>query len=187
MTRKKKSRKPGVGSSGARKTDLAATAVAHDKKPKKKTGKAAGSRQLEGTQKAKSSTANRTNKDPRIGSKKAIELVPNVKTEPKPIKRKSSQPIAKVRVVDNGPSIAQQLAAIEADERLQLILAKQEQEQELTAEEVDYYNQLMEQYETLSAQIEQEESQTESTGSDKSLGDDDLWDKLDSSDFSDYE
>lgn len=191
MTRKKKSRKPGVGSSGIRKTDTTnSSVVVSDKKPKKKTGKAAGSRQIEGTKQKKTGNTNKPAKDPRIGSKKPIELgtLASTKTT-QPVKRKTSQPrIASVRVIDTAPSLAQQLDAIENDERLQLILAKQEQEQALTSEEVDLYNELMDEYERLSAQLAEQEGTTSesSTETNHELADDDLWDKLDSSDFSDY-
>lgn len=190
MTRKKKSRKPGVGSSGIRKTDTANNqVVVSDKKPKKKTGKAAGSRQLEGASKKKTGTTGKPAKDPRIGSKKPIELgvVTKASANTKPTKAKSSKSgIASVRVIDAAPSIAQQLAAIENDERLQLILAKQEQEEALSAEEVELYNELMDEYERLSGELEaQDETNTNDAQTD-ALDDDDLWDKLDTSDFSDY-
>ncbi|REL28593.1 GTPase-activating protein [Thalassotalea euphylliae] len=190
MTRKKKSRKPGVGSSGMRKTDTANNqVVVSDKKPKKKTGKAAGSRQLEGTKKKNTGAMGKPAKDPRVGSKKPIELgaVATAVTNTKPTKAKSSKPpIASVRVIDSAPSVAQQLAAIENDERLQLILAKQEQEAALSAEEVELYNELMDEYERLSGELEEQDEAGTNKGQAESLADDDLWDKLDTSDFSDY-
>lgn len=140
MTRKKKSRKPGVGSIGTSKNDKSLIEADKDKKPKKKTGKASA----------------------------------------KPA------PIAAVRTVEQ-PSIAQQLAAIESDERLQLILAKQEDEESLTSEEIDYYNELMDKYEALSAELPAEEDEEQQGKAKDSVDDDDLWDKLDSNNFSDYE
>lgn len=185
MTRSKKSRKPGRGSSGSIKSDNSTSVVVSDKKPKKKTGKVAGNRQQEAVQKNKTTKANAAAKDPRIGSKKPIDLGKPTKVEVKAQKQPKAKTsaIAKVRVVEQGPTIAQQLATIENDERLQLILAKQEDEQALTEEEVAYYNELMEQYETLSAQLPPEETESE----DNDIEDEDLLDKLDTSDFSDYE
>ena len=192
MTRKKKSRKPGVGSSGVRKTDTTnSSVVVSDKKPKKKTGKAAGSRQIEGTKSKKAGNTNKPAKDPRIGSKKPIELgtLASTKTATPAVKHKPNKPrIANVRVIDAAPSLAQQLAAIENDERLQLILAKQEQEEALSSEEVDLYNELMDEYERLSAQLAEQKDTTPAPSNTPggALDDDDLWDKLDTSDFSDY-
>ncbi|WP_448213999.1 Der GTPase-activating protein YihI [Colwellia sp. MEBiC06753] len=185
MTRKKKSRKPGVGSSGALKVDKTQLFSSKDKKPKKKTGNAAGNRQQEAKANKTNSNTGNVNKDPRIGSKKPIVLV---KESAAPEKKKASagrkqSGIAGIRVIEQAPSIAQQLAAIEADERLQLILSKQEQDEALTAEEIDYYNQLMDEYETLSEQLPPEDETEISEVED----DDALWDKLDKTNFSDYE
>ncbi len=78
--------------------------------------------------------------------------------------------------------MAQELENIEADDRLQVILAKQEDELELTKEEVNYFNELMERHQEISAQLDNEE---EPTVSSKVKSEDDLWDKLDNSSLSD--
>lgn len=188
MTRKKKSRKPGVGSIGISKNDKSLIEAGKDKKPKKKTGKAAGNRQQEAMPKKRTERGKPQAKDPRIGSKKPIELGVAVKTQAKKPAKASAKPaaIAAVRTVEQ-PSIAQQLAAIENDERLQLILAKQEDEESLTSEEIDYYNELMDKYEALSAELPAEDDEEQQGKAKDSVDDDDLWDKLDSNNFSDYE
>lgn len=185
MTRQKKSRKPGVGSSGASKKDKTLLEAVSDKKPKKKSGKPAGNRQQEALNKKKTHSGANAPKDPRVGSKKPIDLGAPVKVEMKTNKQTQSKKpsVARVRVIEQGPTIAQQLAAIENDERLQLILAKQEDEEPLSEEEVSYYNEQMEQYETLSAQLPADEDAEQAS----KVDDDDLWDKLDTSNFSDYE
>ncbi|SET22006.1 Der GTPase-activating protein YihI [Thalassotalea agarivorans] len=183
MTRKKKSRKPGAGSSGVVKASTLDVRITKDKKPKKKTGKPAGTRQLEGQQKAKPTQTAQGNKDARVGSKKPIDLgIPNVQVKaPKKAKQVDS-PIAKIKVVDTGPSIQAQLDAIEQDPRLLDILDKQEQDISLSEQEVDLYNELMEQHEQLSAQLTPEED-----AQDTELSEDDLWDKLDNDDLSRFQ
>ena len=103
-----------------------------------------------------------------------------------------SSAIASVRFVENtlvGLSAEQEIDAIEQDELLQNILAKQEDDIALTEQEVDYYNEKMERHQVLSAELgfdEDDDSSdsAESTGSDS---EDELWDKLDRPDFSDFE
>lgn len=186
MTRKRKSRKPGLGSIGATKTDKALLDKGSDKKPKKKTGKTPGNRQQEAVRKNKDKQTSHQQKDPRIGSKKPIVLV---KEQAKPTEKKA-KPVAKasaiaaIRYVDSEPCVTEQLAALENDTQLQLILSKQEEGEPLSDSEVDYYNEMMDKYEALSAQLEQE---VDEEISDKPLSDDDLWDKLDSSDLSKFE
>lgn len=185
MTRQKKSRKQGPISSSAPKLDKKTLEATSDKKPKKRTGKMPGNRQQEAIKKNKTSNQNNVKKDPRIGSKKPIVLVkesakPNIDKRPStaPIK-----PIAAVRVLDDTPSITEQLAQLEQDEKLQLILTKQEEGEPLTEEQVDYYNNMMDNYEKLSAQLEDmvDEQETDKPSTEE------LWDKLDSSDLSEYE
>ena len=82
------------------KTDLPKLDKAQNKKPKKKTGKPAGTRQQEAMKKAKPKASNQATKDPRIGSKKPIDLGIKV-TSPSPKKKvKTAQAIAPIKVID---------------------------------------------------------------------------------------
>lgn len=191
MARTKKSRKP--GSAPTAKPKLSKVELANvEKRVRKKTGKKPGNRQQEANLLKDSDQNANQNKDPRIGSKKPIDLGGAVKTvQPKPKKKiqAKQEPIAAIRRVDNEVSeitaveltLAQELAKIEVDERLQVILEKQEDEIELTQEEVDYFNDLMERHQEISAQLDDEEDNTSKASA---TSEDDLWDKLDNSSLS---
>ena len=155
------------------------------------------------------------NKDPRLGNKTPIVLGKIItraekdkaeKAKQAKAKQKSelSAPIASVRFVENTDvelaeaqeisvtalTPEQELDAIEQDETLQTILAKQEDDVALTEEEVNYYNDMMDRHQALSAELgldEEDDEASESEESKDSGSEDDLWDKLDSSDLSDFE
>ncbi len=188
MTRKKKSRKPGLASISTSK-DKKAIATPSDKKPKKLKGRKPGSRQADAIKKSKQKVVSQDAKDPRIGSKKPIVLAkspeistkkPQVKTSAKPA------PIAAIKVVDNAQALEQELYAIEDDQALQDIVAKQEQELALTNDEVDYFNEKMDRYHSLKQQLGwQDDDEVDSSTQD--TDDEALWDKLDNNPLSDYE
>ncbi len=190
MSRSKKSRKPGSAPSAKPKLSKVELAAV-EKRVRKKTGKKPGNRQQE-AQPIKSSEQNANlNKDPRIGSKKPIDLGGAAK----PIKAKLSKtpkakqtPIAAIRSVSNEAvkaelSLAQELANIEADESLQAILAKQESELTLTEQEVDYFNEMMERHQQISEQLDEDEE--EQTSEVSVTSEEDLWNKLDNSSLPD--
>ncbi|GHF88489.1 Der GTPase-activating protein YihI [Thalassotalea marina] len=191
MTRHKKTRKPPQEAAKTRlsKKEKQQIAELRDKKPKKQTGNKPGNRQQEAVANKRNQHGAKDNKDPRLGSKKPIDLgVPAVMSQLKPNKKSTKSAatagIAAIRVLDETKSISAQIAEIEQDEALLAIIAKQEDDIELTEQEVDYYNELMERHETLSAQLPVEED-TES--SEEELDEDSLWDKLDKTDFSEYQ
>ncbi|MDF2179740.1 Der GTPase-activating protein YihI [Aliiglaciecola sp. CAU 1673] len=95
-------------------------APAQDKKPKKLSGRPPGSRHSESKAKTLSTTG--VNKDPRIGSKKPIPLV--VQEQPKQAKRYFSP--------------AQELKAIEEDARLESLLSRLEEGEQLNADDKAY-------------------------------------------------
>ncbi|MGV2872286.1 Der GTPase-activating protein YihI [Colwellia sp. E150_009] len=188
MSRTKKSRKPGGAPTAKPKLSKVELASV-EKRVRKKTGKKPGNRQQEAQLDNHTDQNTNQKKDPRIGSKKPIDLGGAVKVAQKTIanktKKSSKDPIAAIRTVHKGDeelSLAQELENIEADDRLQVILAKQEDELELTKEEVNYFNELMECHQEISAQLDNEE---EPTVSSKVKSEDDLWDKLDNSSLSD--
>jgi ribosome assembly protein YihI (activator of Der GTPase) len=106
-------------------------------------------------------------------------------------KASGQEAIAAIRYAESEPSqdYAQELSAIESDEKLQAILAKQEDDIALTEQEVNYFNDMMERHQQLTEQlgIDDEEDDIDSVPSKKSA--DDLWDKLDNAgdDFSEFE
>lgn len=195
MARTKKSRKPGGAPTA--KPKLSKVELANvEKRVRKKTGKKPGNRQQEAQPLSDSNQNANQNKDPRIGSKKPIDLGGAVKhvesktAQPKPNKtiKTKHDPIAAIRpvssdVADIELSLAQELANIEADEHLQSILEKQEDELSLTEAEVNYFNDMMERHQQISAQLDEDEE--EETSRPTATSEDDLWDKLDNSSLTD--
>ncbi|NQY63194.1 MAG: GTPase-activating protein [Alteromonadaceae bacterium] len=196
MSRTKKSRKPGVGSSGAikidkTKLDKTKLATPKDKKPKKKSGKQSGNRQKEAIQSTQSSQGVNINKDPRLGNKSPINLGSPVsnKTVPQNVakqKKAKQSPIAAIRTIEPDDSLEQELTSIEQDERLQLILTKQEDDITLSEEEVKYFNNLMERHQEIRAKLGWEDDD-ETLTSQSSSSEEELWDKFDNGNLSDYE
>lgn len=195
MSRSKKSRKPGVGKREVPKETSKKDVEPVPRKPKKKTGNQPGNRQQEAFAQKKQTQNSATNKDPRIGNKAPIDLTPQVaKTENKPKKQKQA-PIAAIRMIEPVESVEidvsileQELYAIEEDAQLQTILILQEDDAELTAEQVNYFNEKMERHQQLREQLgwdDDEDDEIEDTDNKKS--EDDLWNTLDSNDLSDYE
>lgn len=188
MTRIKKSRKERHTASKPAPKLSKEQLARQDKKPKKQTGNKPGSRHHDG-KKATHQGSSNANKDPRLGSKKPIDLgiakpTKVLSADAVPAKqRKMLDPIAKIRVVEGNPSIEMQLLALEQDEQLLAIIDKQEQGTALTDAEVDYFNQLMERHEQLSAELEQEADEESPRRTE--LSEDDLWDKFNDSDYSD--
>ena len=130
MTRRKKSRKPGLAPLSASRDDKK-VADLPDKKPKKHKGKVSGNRQKEAIKTKKTQHKSTKVKDPRVGSKKPILLgneQASQKSENKaPKKKLQEKPLAAIRVIDNHGALHDELEAIENDAKLQEILAKQEE------------------------------------------------------------
>lgn len=189
MTRQKKTRKPPQEAVKTRlsKKEKQLIAELRDKKPKKQTGNKPGNRQQEALAKSRQKNSGSENKDPRLGSKKPIDLgVPAVKAQLKPNKQANkSAGIAAIRVLDETASVAEQISDIEQDEALLAIIAKQEDGIALTEQEVDYYNQMMERHQHLSEQLPSA-GETQQVDAEE-LDEDSLWDKLDKTDFSEYQ
>jgi ribosome assembly protein YihI (activator of Der GTPase) len=197
MSRSKKSRKPGGAPTAKPKLSKQELATV-EKRIRKSTGKVAGNRQKEAMQDQADNKQQSGNKDPRLGNKTPIVLGKVVAKQDKPKQLKTKQnsdklsAVASVRFVEDTVvelSAEQEIDAIEQDELLQNILAKQEDDIELTEQEVDYYNEKMERHQVLSAELGLDEDEDTndndlSTGSDS---EDELWDKLDRLDFSDFE
>lgn len=206
MSRSKKSRKPGGAPTAKPKLSKQELASV-EKRTRKSTGKVAGNRQKEATQDKAGHSQSGVKKDPRLGNKTPIALgkiVAKVEKSKQVKAQESNQKtavIAAVRVVENAVvdntivekkavqlTAEQEIDAIEQDELLQNILAKQEDDLALTEQEVDYYNEKMERHQVLSAELgfDEDEEVTENDESSSKGSEDDLWDKLDRPDFSDF-
>ncbi len=203
MSRSKKSRKPG-GAPTAKPKLSKQELEKVEKRTRKTTGKVAGNRQKEATQEKKGNNQQSVKKDPRLGNKTPIALDKIVakadKSKQEKIKQNKSETpaIAGVRFIEpvevdlpaNIPlnmSPEEELDAIEQDEMLQNILTKQEDDIALTEEEVNYYNDKMDRHQALSAELGLDEDDEVSDEEDTSQSEDDLWNKLDGHDFSDFE
>lgn len=192
MARTKKSRKP--GSAPTAKPKLSKVELANvEKRLRKKTGNKPGNRQQEAMLIKNSIQQSDKHKDPRIGSKTPIDLggsVVQTKNKPVKVKKTTQDPIAAIRVVNAEAeqnavqelvNLAQELENIEADERLQTILAKQEEALALTEQEVDYFNEMMERHQQLTEKLAEDEQPEDESSSDNASSEEDLWDKLDNS------
>lgn len=199
MSRTKKSRKPATAPKAKPKLSKEALASV-EKRVRKKTGKKPGNRQQEAQPIKDAASANQQNKDPRIGNKTPIVLggkaiqAKTTSSKPKPNKPAGQEAIAAIRYVEPEQEpvqdFTQELAAIEADEKLQTILTKQDDDIDLTEQEVDYFNTMMERHQVLTEQLglDDEEGDNTVTPANKN-SEDDLWDKLDnaSDDLSQFE
>ena len=194
MSRTKKSRKP--ISEPTKKPKLSKQELESvEKRIRKKKGKEAGNRQKEAKPLVVASENGQDNRDPRIGSKKPIDLGGGVKiANPKPAKAKASQlssPIAAIRTIE--PEIqpeenfVAELESIEEDTKLQDILEKQETGADLSDQEVDYYNQKMARYDELRDILGLDDEDEDEISDDSEKSEDDLWNKLDKPNFSDFD
>jgi len=132
MPRKKKSRK--VGLIGVRKDpNFKPSENSGPGRPKKHKGKPAGSRNNVESSADKRSGAKQTNSDPRHGSKKPVQLVKHSDKTPAATRRKYASP-------------AEELAALEADDRLASLLEKLDNDEKLSREQQAYVNEKMERH-----------------------------------------
>lgn len=200
MSRSKKSRKPGGAPTAKPKLSKQELAKV-EKRTRKTTGKVAGNRQKEALQEKTNGQQQGAKKDPRLGNKTPIALgnIVEKAEKSKQVKaQKNSQApaaIASIRYVENAEqelpvnnalSAGQQLDAIEQDETLQSILAKQEDDIALTEQEVNYYNDMMERHQALSTELGLEDDEPSDETTDNG-SEEELWDKLDNNDLSDFE
>jgi ribosome assembly protein YihI (activator of Der GTPase) len=168
MAHSKKSRKP--GSIGVAKSDKPKAKVQKNTPKVKKTkGNQPGSRHSAGHTTTHQVT--RSKQDPRVGSKKKIDLTPVAKkTVNKPLKPKFATP-------------AQELAALEADPRFNMLLDKVDDGGVLHGDELQFFEQSMARHKILCdlLGISEEADDTE-TGSDE----DDPFASLDAIDINDF-
>ena len=185
MSRSKKSRKPGGAPTAKPKLSQKELATV-EKRVRKHTGKKSGNRQQE-AQPITDSKQNVSAKDPRLGSKKPIVLVKE--TTKKPIKKKkTSPPITPVKVVEllDETTLIAEINAIEQDDRILAIVAMQEQELELTEQDVDYFNEKMARHQEICSLLGYEDEIEDDITVSTTSSEEDLWDKLDNNDLSKF-
>jgi hypothetical protein len=194
MSRSKKSRKPGGAPTA--KPKLSKKELANvEKRVRKSTGKVAGNRQKEGSREKTINQQTVKQKDPRLGNTTPIVLSKaNTQVEKSTadkIHKTAPTPVASVRVInadDDQLSAEQELDLIEQDQFLQDILAKQEDDLVLTEQEVAYYNQKMDRHQALSVELGIYNESSEGTDSnEQKVSEDELWQKLENTDFTDFE
>ena len=208
MSRTKKSRTPSTTPPRAPKEKKNAVAEAPEKRSRKHKGKVSGNRQKEAYVQ-KDEQASVANKDPRLGNKKPIDLTKSQKAvkAPKPAKKSDQasilsahtskkgktkpehSPIAAIRQIESSSEekLADELDAIEQDERLLAIIAKQDDEIDLSENEVDYFNDKMDRHQELREALGLDDEDEDYEEEDKSNASSvDVWDKLDNSDLSDF-
>lgn len=154
MTRQKKSRK--VGQIGVRKLDTRPEKPKQDTRRKKKPkGQKSGNRNSLVEDKKIVETGGDTTgkkKNTKLGSKKAIDLVPVKKAEPvKPeIKHSDKKPEVVLRKVkQDALTPEQELALLEKDEKLIELAEKVERDEIITGKDAKYFNKHMARYDEL--------------------------------------
>ena len=161
MTRQKKSRK--IGQIGTRKQEARPTDTTSPRRRKAPKGQRSGNRNslidLETTK--VSSDGNGVKKDPKLGSKKKIELVKSQDkpVQPKPeIKHSDAKPQVKLKkVTAQEITPEQELETLETDERLIALAERVEDGELLTGKDAKYFNQKMNRYDELIEQLGLEE------------------------------
>ncbi|WP_016957004.1 Der GTPase-activating protein YihI [Catenovulum agarivorans] len=172
MTRIKKSRK--TGPIGQIKSGNIKTSSAKERKKQVRKGQKSGSRHSQAAEEAR--TGQTSNKDPRIGSTKAVSLVaPNqqpvekITAKTKPIiKQISNKPI-----VEPTEAWLAELEQIENDLRLQDLMAQLDEGETLPANDQAYFNKKMARHQFL----------IEKLGLDTDEDDDALFDEFENSKY----
>jgi len=195
MARTKKSRKP--ASAPTAKPKLSKKELENvEKRIRKSKGKQAGNRQQE-AKPQKSQQQDKQKRDPRLGSKKPIVLIKETvkTTKVQPPQKSKVASIAAVTVIETDVTaeidmiaLEKEIEVIEQDQQLQNILTKQEQDIELSEQEVNYYNEQMTRHQEICELLgySDEDDFDDDSPVEKPISEDDLWNKLDNSDLSDY-
>ena len=180
MTRQKKSRK--IGQIGTRKQDVSPSETTTPRRKKAPKGQKSGSRNSLIDEKALGNTpqGEKSKKDPKLGSKKKIELVKSEsvpKPEKKEIQHSAEKPKVQLQKVQKEQMTPQQeLAALESDQRLIELAERVENGDLLTGKDAKYFNQKMARHEALMDELGLDEDRSDEDPLDQ-LGSD-QWDDL---------
>lgn len=177
MTRKKKSRK--IGQIGVRKQDARPEKnTPNIRKKKAPKGQKSGTRNSMIEENAVVSTnTSQSKKDPKVGSKKKIELVKTTTQEPKkPVHKTNKAPEVKLtKVQAQTLTPEQEFAELENDARLIDLAERTEAGELLTGKDAKYFNKNMARYdelcEILGIEFDEDEDEHDSLGGDQ-------WDDL---------
>ena len=156
MTRQKKSRK--ASDNGQRHlpaTEIRKIREQKDETKKKGAGLKSGNRNsMQQVNANQDNAANKPKKDPRLGSKKPIALLPEATPELLPVKAPASLP--KVQLKTAKPetlSPEQELLQLENDTKLQQLLERVERDELLTGKDAKYFNAKIARMEQLMAEL----------------------------------
>ena len=183
MTRQKKSRK--VGQIGIRKQDVRPEKPSQDTRRKKSPkGQKSGNRNslVDETQiKSNSSSTSNAKKDPKVGSKKAIELVPS-KSAPlvnKSIQHSDKKPEVVLKTVKTSQLTPElELEQLENDEILIALAERVEDGELLKGKEAKYFNKHIARYDELVEQLGLEEVDDDENPDEIAQLKSDQWDDL---------
>jgi len=185
MTRIKKTRTE--KSIGAAKKPLEKQSAMQSKLAKKKgKGRPAGAKANIDGAKKKSKSQSKSSKDGqdlRVGSKTAISLVPTVKRapmEPKISVKKSKTPPVVEKLTPQ-----QELANIEADERLNELLDQLDDDQNISAADQQYVDQITARHQALMVELDLVE-EDEEDDADEAAPEQDIWERFDNSDLDNF-
>jgi ribosome assembly protein YihI (activator of Der GTPase) len=147
MTRIKKSRKPGAGSSGKMrlsKEKLRELREMKEHRNKKHSGNKAGTRNAQDTKKATDDKRSQNQHDARKGSKKPISLVPEAKMVATPEEVKFNRNLKPMASLDHSKrellTPQQELESIENDQKLMSLLERQNAGETLVGKDAKYLN-----------------------------------------------
>lgn len=149
MTRRKKTRK--IGQIGVRKQESRPSDSKEPRKKKSPKGQRSGARNsLIVEPKSNTSKVAGDKKDPKLGSKKKIELVKQKVVEKKIVAKANHLPNVQLKKVDT-PALPpeQELKQLESDSRLIELAERVESGELLTGKDAKYFNQKMERHEQL--------------------------------------
>lgn len=184
MSRSKKSRKP--GRINPVKADKKEIVEPKEPRARKSKGNKAGTRQQVANL-PREVVADTETRDPRIGSKKPIDLgVATKKVKPVQKKAKDTRPlVAPIKVVDDSELYEQELLAIENNSELQLLAERQDDGEVLTDEEQVLLTTSLARYQELINKLGLED-ESESPAENLTDEEDELWSHLEKDDFSDF-
>lgn len=178
MSRTKKTRK--TGPIGVQKSSTKQNGE-DGKKPKKSSGKISGSRNSAHLKETSVANTGGKQTDRRIGSKTKIKLV----ADPVSVKKKDNSSLSKPRF----SSPKEELEYIENDKRFNTLLDRQEQNSDLSHEEIEYVEQCLKRHRVLCELLGislLDEEQTDATESDTTETDNDLLEQLENPTFKDF-
>jgi ribosome assembly protein YihI (activator of Der GTPase) len=192
MTRKRKERSGGpIGVAKSdrakRETNSQAQESRKLKRLKNRKGLTSGSRTTESENEKKRTGGSRKSGDPRVGSKRPIQLVatPTPVVQPAIVKVKQPKSV-KVESVKPALSYEQELDKLENDARLSALLVRLDNDEVLNAEDQDYVDERVERHEFLLAELGYADDDDFDDDYDEDEWDEEMIAKLDAQSFDNH-